>query len=196
MNHLIIIAHPRKKSFNHAILDTVMESYRQEGHEVVVRDLYSIGFQPALGPSEMLGGVEEDVVQEQTYVSWADHVVFIYPLWWAGMPAILKGYIDRVFSYGFAYKYVKGVQTGLLAGKWATLIHTQNKSLEEYEANGIENAMNVTIDKAILEYCGFTLNRHLVFDSIVDSTAEDRNDWLAQLPRRMYSPLRTNRRRT
>ncbi|RNB87662.1 flavodoxin family protein [Brevibacillus fluminis] len=196
MNHLIIYAHPRKKSFNHAILDTVTESCRQEGHEVVVRDLYSIGFQPALGPSEMLGGVEEDVVQEQTYVSWADHVVFIYPLWWAGMPAILKGYIDRVFSYGFAYKYVNGVQTRLLAGKRATLIHTQNKSQEEYEANGIENAMNLTIDKAILEYCGFTLNRHLVFDSIVDSTTEERNDWLAQLPRRMYSPSTTNRRRT
>lgn len=196
MNHLIIYAHPRKKSFNHAILDMVTESCRQEGHEVVVRDLYSISFQPALGPSEMLGGVEEDVVQEQTYVSWADHVVFIYPLWWAGMPAILKGYIDRVFSYGFAYKYVNGVQTGLLAGKRATLIHTQNKSLEEYEANGIENAMNLTIDKAILEYCGFTLNRHLVFDSIGDSTTEERNDWLAQLPRRMYSPSTTYRRRT
>ncbi|XOK62199.1 NAD(P)H-dependent oxidoreductase [Paenibacillus elgii] len=191
MNHLIIYTHPRKKSFNHAILDAVTESCRQEGDEVVIRDLYGIGFQPVLGPSEMLGGVEEDVVREQKYVLWADHVVFIYPLWWTGLPAMLKGYIDRVFSYGFAYKYDNGAHTGLLAGKKATLIHTQNKSLSEYGASGMGNALNLTIDEGIFAYCGFEVTRHPVFDSIVTSTAEDRKIWLAQLSERMRNPAAT-----
>lgn len=188
MNHLIIYTHPRKNSFNHAILDAVTESCRQQGDEVIVRDLYGIGFQPALGSSEMLGGVGEDVVREQAYVSWADHVVFIYPLWWTGLPAMLKGYIERVFSYGFAYKYNNGVQTGLMTGKKATLIHTQNKSREEYEANGVENALRLTIDEGILAYCGFDVTCHYVFDSIPASTEEDRKAWLTQLSELMHNP--------
>ncbi|MDO3677324.1 NAD(P)H-dependent oxidoreductase [Paenibacillus ehimensis] len=185
MNHLMIYTHPRKRSFNRAILDAVTESLRQGGDEVIVRDLYGIGFQPVLGPSELLGGVGEDVVREQSYVSWADHVVFIYPLWWTGLPAMLKGYIDRVFSYGFAYKYDDGVQIGLLAGKKATLIHTQNKSAEQYEASGMGNALRLTIDEGILAYCGFEVNHHFVFDSILASTAEHRQTWLAQLSERV-----------
>ncbi|MCD9023044.1 NAD(P)H-dependent oxidoreductase [Cohnella silvisoli] len=181
MNHLIVFTHPRKTSFNRAILDAVTEICRQEGDAVVVRDLYDIGFQPVLGSSEMLGGVGEDVSLEQAYVSWADHVTFIYPLWWTGLPAMLKGYIDRVFSYGFAYKYDNGVQIGLLKGKKATLIHTQNKSQEEYEASGMGNALRLTIDEGIFAYCGFEVTSHLVFDSILASTSEDRKAWLAQL---------------
>ncbi|WP_163852526.1 NAD(P)H-dependent oxidoreductase [Paenibacillus elgii] len=181
MKHLIIYTHPRKRSFNHAILDAVTESLRQEEDKVIVRDLYGIGFQPVLGPSELLGGVGEDVVREQSYVSWAEHVVFIYPLWWTGLPAMLKGYIDRVFSYGFAYKYDDGVQIGLLAGKKATLIRTQNKSSEEFEASGMENALRLTIEEGILAYCGFEVNRHFVFDSILSSTVEHRQAWLTQL---------------
>ncbi|WP_261305488.1 NAD(P)H-dependent oxidoreductase [Paenibacillus andongensis] len=191
MNHLIIYTHPRKSSFNHAILDAVTESYLQVGDGVIVRDLYGMGFQPALGSSEMLGGVGEDIVREQAYVSWADHVVFIYPLWWTGLPAMLKGYIDRVFSYGFAYKYDNGVQSGLLAGKKATLIHTQDKSQEAYEASGVGNALRLTIDEGILAYCGFEVFRHLVFDSMHASTTEDRKAWLAQLSEMMREPSET-----
>ncbi|MGO4494979.1 NAD(P)H-dependent oxidoreductase [Paenibacillus sp. 2RAB27] len=185
MNHLIIYTHPRKSSFNHAILDAVTNNYLQEGEAVIVRDLYGMGFQPALGASEMLGGVGEDIVREQAYVSWADHIVFIYPLWWTGIPAMLKGYIDRVFSYGFAYKYDKGIKTGLLAGMKATIIHTQDKSQEEYEASGMGNALRLTIDEGILTYCGLEVTHHLVFDSMHASTAAERKSWLAQLSKMM-----------
>ncbi|WP_375540995.1 NAD(P)H-dependent oxidoreductase [Paenibacillus tyrfis] len=70
---------------------------------------------------------------------------------------------------------------GLLAGKKATLIHTQNKSSEQYEASGMGNALRLTIDEGILAYCGFEVNRHFVFDSILSSTVEHRQTWLAQL---------------
>lgn len=80
MNHLIVYAHPRKESFNHAILETAVEGLQQKGHEVVVRDLYAMGFQPALGSSEIIGGIGEDVVQEQEHLRWADVITFIYPI--------------------------------------------------------------------------------------------------------------------
>lgn len=81
---------------------------------MVVRDLYAINFQPVISSSEVIGGIGEDVVREQEFLQWAEVITLIYPIWWTGMPAIMKGYIDRVFSYGFAYKYVNGVQMGLL----------------------------------------------------------------------------------
>ena len=185
MNRLIIYAHPRKKSFNHAILETVERCFREEGDAVIVRDLYEMGFQPVLGTSELLGGVGEDVVREQSYLTWADHVVMIYPLWWTGMPAILKGYVERVFSYGFAYKYEKGLPVGLLKGKQATVIHTQNKSRGHYEANGTADALRLTIDEGILAYCGFEVSSHLVYDLVLSSTEDDRSAWLERLPERL-----------
>lgn len=117
MNHLIVYAHPRKESFNHAIMETAVQGLQEKGHEVVVRDLYAMEFEPVISNSEILGGIGEDIEQEQEYLKWADVIIFIYPIWWTGLPAIVKGYIERVFTYGFAYRYVNGEQMGLLKGK-------------------------------------------------------------------------------
>lgn len=181
MNHLIVYAHPSKVSFNHAILETAVQGLQQKGHEVRVRDLYEIGFQPELTGSEMLGGLGEDIMQEQEHLVWADVITFIYPIWWTGMPAIMKGYIERVFSYGFAYKYVNGVQMGLLKGKKAVIINTQGKSLAEYEANGMQQALRLTSDKGIFEYCGFEVLYHIFLESVPASDEAARQAWLEQI---------------
>lgn len=97
MNHLIIYAHPRKESFNHAILETAVEGLQQKGYNVIVRDLYAMEFQPVISSSEILGGIGEDVVQEQEYLKWADVITFIYPIWWTGLPAIMKGTLSVYF---------------------------------------------------------------------------------------------------
>lgn len=125
MNHLIVYAHPSAKSFNRAILEATVRGSKEKGHEVLVRDLYEMDFRPAASMSEILGGIGEDVAREQEYLRWAEVVTFIYPIWWTGLPAMMKGYVDRVFSYGFAYKYENGVQIGLLKGKRAIIINTQ-----------------------------------------------------------------------
>ncbi|MFH1018492.1 MAG: NAD(P)H-dependent oxidoreductase, partial [Pseudomonadota bacterium] len=108
MNHLIIYSHPNPKSFNHAILEEFSGALRDAGHEVRVRDLYAIGFKPVLQGSDLEQAGKrppaEDICAEQAHISWADVITFIFPLWWAGMPAIAKGYLDRVFSEGFAYR--------------------------------------------------------------------------------------------
>lgn len=118
MKHLIIYAHPNQENAQYK--QCIEKMLEQRGLEVIVRDLYSIGFDPVLSLDDMTGqrkGIVNDLIKkEQEYISWADLVTFIYPIWWTGMPAIMKGYIDRVFSYGFAYSYDQGIQKGLLTG--------------------------------------------------------------------------------
>ncbi|MBP3041660.1 NAD(P)H-dependent oxidoreductase [Bacillaceae bacterium Marseille-Q3522] len=182
MKHLLIIAHPRKESFNHAILNTAVDGLQKNGHEVVVRDLYEIGFQPLVNAAEIIGKeLGEDVLHEQEYIKWADVITFIYPILWTGLPAIMKGYIERVFTYGFAYKYTNGVQMGLLKGKKAVIINTQGKSFKEYEQSGMQNALRLTSDKGIFEYCGFEVLYHLFFESVPKSDENTRQEWLDQI---------------
>ncbi|MCQ6561000.1 NAD(P)H-dependent oxidoreductase [Paenibacillus mendelii] len=181
MNHLIVIAHPSPKSFNHALMKTAVDGLQLKGHDVVVRDLYAIGFQPAVSSSELLGGNGDDILQEQKHLLWADVVTFIYPIWWTGLPAIMKGYIDRVFSYGFAYKYVNDVQMGLLKGKKAVILNTQGKSHVEYAKSGMDQALRLTSDKGIFEYCGFEVLYHLFFESVPGSDEQTRQAWLQQI---------------
>ncbi|KYG93649.1 NAD(P)H-dependent oxidoreductase [Paenibacillus jamilae] len=181
MKHLIIYAHPSEGSFNHAILTTAVEGLKQKGHDVVVRDLYAINFQPVISSSEVIGGIGEDVVREQEFLQWAEVITLIYPIWWTGMPAIMKGYIDRVFSYGFAYKYVNGVQMGLLKGKKAIILNSQGKSHAEYASNGMDQVLRLTSDKSIFEYCGLDIMYHLFFESVPQSDENTRKKWLRQI---------------
>lgn len=103
MKHLIVYAHPSTNSFSNAILDQIKECSMKKEYSTEVRDLYSIGFDPILRAADfegLCGGkTPEDIKREHSYIKWADLITFIYPVWWTGMPAILKGYIDRVFSY-------------------------------------------------------------------------------------------------
>jgi len=185
MKHLIIYAHPNANSLNHHLLQTVIESLEIEKHEIVVRDLNKINFNPLFSLEDMqgqrMGEVSEDVKTEQDFISWAEHITFIYPIWWTGMPAIMKGYIDRVFSYGFAYRYDQGVQKGLLTGKQTVIINTHGKSNEEYERIGMDKALSLTSDKGIFTYCGFEINQHFFFDKADKVNSEDLEIWKEQL---------------
>lgn len=185
MKHLIIYAHPNKDSLNHSIKEKVSEQLNKNNHQVEVRDLYKLEFNPIVTMDDMngwyTGKVSSDVAKEQQYILWADVITFIYPIWWAGLPAMMKGYIDRVFSYGFAFKYTEGVQQGLLNGKKAVIINTQGKSLEEYEAIGMDKALKVTSDKCTFEYCGFSVEDHIFFGSANRADAQIVETWLEQV---------------
>lgn len=181
MRHLIIYAHPNENSLNHNLLQTVIEHLTSENNEIIVRDLNAIGFNPILSLEDMkgqrMGKVSDDVETEQNFISWAEHITFIYPIWWTGMPAIMKGFIDRVFSYGFAYRYDQGIQKGLLKGKRAIIINTQGKSHEEYEKIGMDKALLLVSDTGIFQYCGFEVHQHLFFDKADRATPEDIEEW-------------------
>ncbi|MFH0265447.1 NAD(P)H-dependent oxidoreductase [Vibrio rumoiensis] len=175
MNHLIIYAHPSAESLNATIKNNLTDMLKGE-HEVQIRDLHQLNFNPVLSEQDLSGQrsgvVAEDVKTEQQLIEWAECLTFIYPIWWAGMPAIMKGYIDRVFSYGFAYRYVQGKQLGLLSHKKVVVINTQGKSAEEYQSSGMDKAITLTSDFGIFQYCGMNVTAHLIFDRADKATPE------------------------
>ncbi len=109
MHHLIIFAHPNSQtSFNRAILEATLQASQQLDVHTVVQDLYTLNFNPILSWEEMQAVYQEiipaEVKFEHQLIEQAKLITLVYPLWWMGFPAILKGYLDRVLSYGFAYK--------------------------------------------------------------------------------------------
>jgi len=190
MRHLIIYAHPNENSLNHHLLSTVVETLQAHDQEVIVRNLYKISFDPVFSLTDMqgqrMGKVSEDVKIEQEYISWAEQITFIYPIWWTGLPAMMKGYIDRVFSYGFAYRYDQGIQKGLLKDKKTVIINTHGKSHEEYGKTGMDKALTLTSDNGIFIYSGLEIIRHLFFDKADKATSEDIEIWKDQI-KNLYS---------
>jgi NAD(P)H dehydrogenase (quinone) len=124
MHVLIVYAHPEPKSFNGAMMNVAVETLRVGGHDVIVSDLYAMRFNPITSAEDFLGercdldflsiareqtrafethSLAPDIVAEQAKIKRADLVILQFPIWWFGMPAILKGWADRVFARGFAY---------------------------------------------------------------------------------------------
>ncbi len=164
MKYLIVYAHPDPESFNHAILGAVEKRLKDKGRRYDVRDLYALGFDPVLVRGELAPGASKDVAKdaerEREYVAGADALIFIYPIWWFAMPAIMKGYVDRVFSEGFAFAFEGGRLKGLLGGKRAFIINTTGSSRAILDRMGYEDAMRKTTDRGIFEFCGMEVVRH------------------------------------
>ncbi len=190
MRHLIIYAHPNENSLNHHLLNTVIETLQYHNEEIIVRDLYDIGFNPVLSLNDIqgqrMGKLSNDVKTEQDHILWAEQITFIYPIWWTGLPAMMKGYIDRVFSYGFAYRYDQGIQKGLLKGKKTVIINTHGKSHEEYEKTGMDKALTLTSDNGIFIYSGLEIIRHFFFDKADKASPENLEIWKGQI-KNLYS---------
>ena len=97
-------------------------------------------------------------------IKWADLITFIYPIWWASMPAILKGYIDRVFANGFAYKYENNIPIGLLEGKKALIFNTTGSPSDAYSESGMQDAIKQMANDGILKFCGIEPLHHVFLE--------------------------------
>lgn len=172
MNQLIIIAHPRKSSFNFTIQDTLINTFKSNGDQVKVRDLYEINFSPVLTYDELKynksGKSCPDIAVEQNYIEWADQITFIYPLWWNAFPAILKGYIDRVFTNGFAFRVTENGPEGLLKHKRVHLITSAGMDEQTLKKSNIFESLRVTQDHGVFEFCGMQVVSH---EYITESTS-------------------------
>jgi NAD(P)H dehydrogenase (quinone) len=185
MKYLIVYAHPNLKSFNHAIREIIEDKLRNDGMKFDVRDLYEINFNPALSGSDFVsfkqGVAPADIKGEQEYVKNADVLIFIYPIWWFGMPAILKGYIDRVFSYGFAYKADEKGLHGLLSDKKIIIFNTTGGSQEDYELRGYKDALKKITEIGTLNVCGLKVILHKYFHAVTSVSNETRAKMLEDL---------------
>jgi NAD(P)H dehydrogenase (quinone) len=115
--------------------------------------------------------VTKEVKHQQEKVAKADALVFIYPIWWWGMPAILKGWIDRVFQVGFAYKLTDKGVVGLLRNRKALVVNTTGSSETFYRKTGFLEVIEKTIDEGILKSCGIKDVRHVYFYDVLSNKA-------------------------
>jgi NAD(P)H dehydrogenase (quinone) len=182
----LILAHPHKNSLSYASFENIKKGLESAGHEIKTLDLHEENFNPVLVFNENKRRRDLQYDSEmQTYresLSWADHLVFVFPIWWSGMPAILKGFIDRVFAKGFAYEYDSNSNMkGLLKGKTAWVV-------THYDAPGIVRFIpfiihdyGVVLKNQVLKSCGFKKVKLYSISSLVGSTPEKRNKWLKKL---------------
>lgn len=185
MKHLIVYTHPNPNSFNKAIVDAIEGASKSKGHETKICDLYGEDFYPVLKPSDIeafqSGNIPEDIKAEQDKIKWADMITFVYPIWWAGMPAMLKGYIDRVFSYGFAYQYTEEGPMGLLKGKKVMVFNTTGSPNEVYSATGMHDSIKQITDMGIFKFCNIEVISHTFFGAVPQVDDETRKGYLKKV---------------
>ncbi|MFA6448066.1 MAG: NAD(P)H-dependent oxidoreductase [bacterium] len=185
MKHLIVYSHPNPKSFNHAILETYTAALKHKGAEMRIRDLYTIGFSPALDVRDFdyyaQHKVPDEIQAEQDNIKWADFLTFIYPIWWTGLPAMVKGYIDRVFTNGFAFGVGADGVKGLLPGKKVFIFNTTGTPDPVYKDNGMLKSLSQTSDAGIFEFCGMEMAGHKYFAGVPYITDADRAAMLEEV---------------
>jgi NAD(P)H dehydrogenase (quinone) len=180
---LVIIGHPYASSLNHALAERYVAGARSAGHEVQVLALDQLQFDPILRAGYAQQQVlEPDLVQAQAAILAAEHLVFFYPSWWGTMPALLKGFIDRVFLPGFAFKYKKDSPwwDRLLAGRTGHLVVTMDTPWW-YNWLLYGNANIRAMKVATLQFCGVKKVSTTVFDQVRQSTPEKRQQWLEKV---------------
>jgi NAD(P)H dehydrogenase (quinone) len=178
VNVLIVYAHPEPKSFNGALRDLAVSVLGDQGHAVEVSDLYAMKFKAHVGRDDFLqvadgdhfsylaegmhasggGGFSEDIRREQEKLVAADLLILQFPLWWFSVPAILKGWVDRVIAVGVLYDRQRRYSNGVLQGKRAMLSFTAGGPPSAYAAGGVSGNMDVVLwplQNGVLNFLGF-----------------------------------------
>jgi len=176
---LIILGHPVKDTFSDSLRTSYIKGAKSAGAEIrelCLRELnFELNFSAGYRGNQEL---EPDLLKAQEDILWADHLVFIYPNWWSTFPALLKGFIDRTFLPGFAFRYRKGslLWDKLLTGRSARLIVSMDTPpwyyWLVYRRPG-HNAMK----RGILEFCGFRPVRITTIGSLKVSSDKKRLSW-------------------
>jgi putative NADPH-quinone reductase/1,4-dihydroxy-2-naphthoate octaprenyltransferase len=183
MNVLVINGHPRENSLTGALVQAYVTGARQTPANIKVLNVARLYFNPnVIESSPHKQYLEPDIKNSRELILWANHIVFIYPTWWGTMPALLKGFIDRVFIAGFAFEETEA-GTGyipLLGGRSAQVITTMDTPVIIYKifyrAPG-HNAMR----RSVLQFCGFVVTGILSFGPVKKAGLAKREAWLEKV---------------
>ena len=182
---LMILGTPKSDSFCHALAEAYCQGARGEGHVVRQLKLGEIHFDPILRDGFSQGqALEPDLLEAQRQIHWAEHLVFVYPVWWGGVPALLKGFFGRVFLPGFAFKYRNRSQLWdkLLSGRTADLLVTLDTPPWYFRwIYGAPAHRQMT--RTILGFSGIKTRRLAEFAPVRPSTEEQRQGWLRRAER-------------
>ena len=210
MNVLIVFAHPERSSFNGALFDTAVQTLSVPGHTVVTSDLYRQNFNPVSGAANFTRRVDPaflklqleelhatetnsfapELENEIRKLEAADLVIFQFPLWWFGLPAILKGWVDRVFAMGRAYGRGRIYDNGVFRGKRALLSLTTGGFESSYVTGGEEGdilGILRPIHRGIFAFTGHSVLAPSIYYGPVRVEESVRARWLAEYAQRLKS---------
>lgn len=180
MKHAVILAHPAHASLNAAIARTYVETAQALGHEVLVRDLYRMRFDPRLHAPEIPGPrpprFRPDVLRERALLTDVEVFAFVYPLWFNAPPAILKGYVDRVFSMGFGFKPDFGGTRPALTGRRLISFTTSGAPDFWVRDTGALTALQHLFDAHLGGVCGLSVVDHAHFGGMVSGLTQEAVD--------------------
>lgn len=190
MNLLTVFAHPFTDKYPGAVMQAFHQPFVTGGHDIDVLDLHAEGFDPRFTEADHAcfwgGPVPEEIAAFHRRVESADRMAFVFPVYWWGMPALMKGWIERVFTAGWAYQFGAGVQdrgkqppTSLLGNVPTTLIAIAGSRESTYDRYGYRDAMRTQLDVGTFAYCGVTdVASHLIYDVEGDHNEVRRDDGL------------------
>lgn len=182
MKHALIVAHPNPGSFTASLAEAYAKAALEAGDDVICRDLYAMRFDPVLPDSELPWSkhyaLRDDVVRERETLRDADVFALFYPIWLNAPPAILKGYLERVFGMGFAYRRSREGNAPLLNGRKLISFTASGAPTEWVIQSGAWQAMRTLFDGHFAAVCGLEVVDHVHFGKIVpgiraDSVADD-----------------------
>jgi len=183
----VILAHPYKRSFNHAIFRTVVDSLRGRGVKTYGHDLYAENFDPVLTEAELGKEPTKDSLVKRLTEEMveSDLLVFIHPNWWGQPPAMMMGYIDRGFRPPYAYDYEETATGGgppieKLCGKTGIVFNTSNTP-ERRELDYFHDPLENEWRWCVFGFCGITRYHRTMFRVVADSMEEQRKGWLREV---------------
>jgi NAD(P)H dehydrogenase (quinone) len=180
MKHAVILAHPAHTSLNAAIAATYRDAVTALGHEVIVRDLYRMRFDPRLSAAEIPGPkaprFRPDVLRERQLLADVDVFAFVYPLWFNAPPAILKGYVDRVFSMGFGFNPTFGGMQPALTGRKLISFTTSGAPDVWVRDTGALSTLTRLFDAHLGGTCGLNVVDHAHFGGMVSGLTQEAVD--------------------
>ena len=180
---LVIFGQPQRQSYGGALAQAYITGALEAGAEVKELYLGDLQFNVCASQAhQQPAGLEPDLALAQQAITWADHLVFVYPIWWGTIPALLKGFIERVFLPGFAVNFRDDspLWDKLLKGRSARLIVTLNTPSWVYRWYFGRPGHN-TMKKTILEFCGIKPVRITEIGPVKGSTEAKRQKWLGQV---------------
>ena len=176
MQHAVIFCHPRANSFTASVADAYAQAVTSLGQKVVKRDLYGMGFDPCLKSQEMPFSSDfqpgNDVAEERRILADCDVFALVYPLWLNAPPAMLKGYLERVFGFGFAYGENGHSYLPRLKGRSLISFSSSGAPTTWVEQGGAMTAIRTLFDRYFAELCGLTMLDHVHFGSVTPGASE------------------------
>lgn len=180
MNVLVILGHPNNDSLCGALADAYADGARESGQRVEFLHLADLSFDINYPIGREDAPEEPDIDQARSKIRWADHIVFVFPNWWGAMPALMKGFVDRIFKPGFSFRmHEDGSWDKLLTGKTAQLIVTMDTPRFVYRWIFGQPGINA-MKRATLQFCGIDPVRTVTFGTVFNSTATQRARWITQ----------------